>query len=171
MTKPPSPQPLSIKVIAITYVVSGFWHILSLISIVMGGGTTVAGFLVYGWLAFFYNLIVAVMVPLSLGFGLWRLEERIRRIAAWWQGFTILYSLCARLNSEARIKFIEEIAHARGVEPAAIAPILTAMWFLGLSIGVGLSGLVLWFLIKRKSAFVKPRMAPPFDSRSGRRPE
>jgi len=42
------------------------------------------------------------------------------------------------------------------VEPSVIAPLVLRIWAVSALIGVGMSALIIWFLVKRKSAFVKP---------------
>jgi len=159
-TTPRSPRPLSIKVIAIMYVGSGVWTAISVVvgALLGGGGAAlIGGLFVFGGPAAVYNFAVLVCVPLLLGIGLWRLRETARRLAAWYQGYLIVNSLLAMANPTTRTQYVQQtIRNAGEVDPALIEPMLHTGWFMSLSISIVVSGLILWLLIKRKTAFAAP---------------
>ena len=151
MTKSPSPRPLSVKVMAIMNVLSGLFSVLSLPAVLtLGAGTTIFGGFIYGWPAFFYNLVFVVLVPITLVIGLWRLKELARRVSLIYVVYGVVNTLLFSLNPARRSEFIEQMAHAN-LPPTVITVSILG----GCLLSVLISGLFLWFLIKRKSAFGK----------------
>ena len=147
MTKPPSPRPLSIKVIASIYLLG-----------VLAGLTSrrkkhlVFGILVEGHDLMIYHLIVSLLL-LFLGTGLWQLRERARREAMIFQGLALIDT---SLNYFSNVGRILQWATQNSADPSFALVRLS----LGGLRNLALHGLMLWFLMKRKSAFVKPAKSP-----------
>ena len=144
MTKPPSPRPLSIKILAVLYLVG------VPVSILMGSLAKpgiIFGITVHGWIGTLSNLCL-VGLSLYLGFGLWRLQEMARKIAIWWQVYALanlwlyLFLFLAQLDTSA----VNENTR-RGMTSALTGSTISAVT-------------ITWFLIKRKSAFTKSLRLP-----------
>ena len=143
MTKPPSPRPLSIKVIAILYAFS----ILAQLKLLEDPQKFFFFFsYIHGLPAQLYFL-VRIFVFLFLAIGLWRLNNTARLIAIWHCSYESLNSISSVL-----IPIGYGILTGKRVDATGwgffIIPMRVA-W-------AGFYGLILRFLITRKSAFVKP---------------
>ena len=155
MTKPPSPRPLSVKVIAITSILLAILEVLGNTGLltwwfdVCSHYVSFLGTEMVGWLRLAFH-VVDVLLNLYIGLGLWRFSELARKVAIGYLSVLLLSVL-----------FFFGIAFWI-IEPWLNMPfwirlltIRRVSWFLCLVIG-----LALWFLIKHKSAFVKPAKSP-----------
>ena len=138
MTKPPSPRPLGIKLIVFLYYFTTATCLASL-------GND-----------FLFNLFEGLMF-LVLGFGLWHLGELSRRVTIGFELFNIAHTIFAWLEclnpSQASIEFFRQSLSIKS--SADLAPMLKIYLVLLTSL-IFMKCLIIWFLIKRKSAFVKP---------------
>ena len=159
MTKPPSPRPLSVKVIAILLLASGVGGLIAktvqILAILVQEKPyteieSVFGILISGWPAAFVSLLV-FLVTLVLGIGLWHRKELVRRVAIGWYAYCIFNSFLELFSPAIRAFYLQNldisVATFRIVVSLAILTILRLI--------------VIWFLIKRKSAFVKPMISSP----------
>ena len=146
MVKLPSPRPLSIKIIAITYIVGSLASIFSPQSPVVFFGIYTSG-----WLALCQNLLYG-LVGFYVGFGLWRLREIARRVSIGWTLWGLPNMVLALVIPSTRVKLAEEMGSQGVFDPSATI-LIAIVSYIGMSI---LLGIQLWFLIKRKQAFVKP---------------
>ena len=149
MTKPPSPRPLSIKVIAIIYGLTALFQLSD-----VGSDVAVVGIFLSGGSAVLMNILYSVL-QLWLRFGVWKLWDIARRIAIGWQLYGLVFQVWW-LSSEHMQKLVadmRDIWRPAGIEPSVVQAIYTATFSVGIVIVFGL--IVIWFLIKRKSAFVK----------------
>ena len=159
MTKSRLPQPLSIKVISAIYLIGSVATFQGL-----PHATIVLGFPVSGIFAFLKHLAWAVLL-LGLAIGLWRLHETARRVAILYECYnftelwllTWLVSLMTGSSSTSTVvkDFIaKDLPPAIGSSPDAerLVVILGAIFgFMMIPITLA----IIWFLVKRKSAFVK----------------
>ncbi len=131
--------PLSIKVIASLFLISSL--IVPWVSYVLKG-TIALGVYISGWLAVLYTLLSTVLL-LYAGVGLWRLQEKSRLIAIGWLCWGGLNCLLLLLISPLSVML------QSGAVPRS--------WQVGVNLlGSLLSFAVqLWFLIRRKQAFIK----------------
>lgn len=129
MTKTPSPRPLSIKVIAALFAAAAISFLFSLQAPALFFGTFILG------PTALVNNIVMVLLEAYLAINLWKLHERARRIAIGVDCYWALNTVLAVIKywTVADSAFMGYCI----VQLAIIAP-------------------ALWFLIKRKSAFVRP---------------
>ena len=144
-----SPRPLSIKLIAILHLITplGFFSRPS--------EAIIFGIYITGQLAFFYTLLLDVSMFL-VGLGLWRLRERARQIAIGLLLWGLLNVVLHFFVPATRTK-MEVVAKQQGLDPAMVGPL-----FIGTLVGTAIFiSLQLWFLMNRKSAFVKPTTLPP----------
>ena len=147
MPNPPSPRPLSIKVITTVWLLEGITGLLVLgyaflIAGIPVGINYVFGVKVAGDFVFVYNIVLSLLV-LYLAFGLWRLQNTTRLLGVVWQSYMALNSLLSL-----RAKVLEEAE--RATMAASLTPVV-----LGTIVAFVLHCLVIWFLITRKAAFGK----------------
>ena len=150
MTKPPSPRPLSIKVIAIWYMLVSLPAFFFLQT-----SNSFFGLLLTGTSVIPYNLCMALLY-LVAGIGLWKLWEPARRTAIYLQCYYALNIWLAYANPSYRDFMAQNIiARSPNIPQSSIVSFLPFfIAFAGL-LKTARTGIVLWFLIKRKSAFVK----------------
>jgi len=147
MTKPPSPRPLSIKVIAIIFGVTAAVQLIDVRSDI-----AVIGVVLSGTVAMVVNALQSLL-QLWLMVGLWKLREIARRVGIWYSVYGVAVTMWWL---ESILDDMSEIWRPTGIDPSFVRVGLTASIFCMLM----LSLLIPWFLIKRKSAFVKPKTAP-----------
>ena len=162
MTKPPSPRPLSVKIISITdvvlsplYIVVGLFGIKSLRYLLADLGVRETDSLVFGLsmlLVYAYNLFFLGVVGPSLGIGLWRMSERVRWAAIVYHAYWILSYLLAYYFSRVPVYVLP--AWGRNAHQQQ----LRSLTIVAIPVLVHLAAL--WFLIVRRAAFGKPRTTP-----------
>ncbi len=156
MTKPPSRTPLSIKIISTLYLWGSLAELRGL-----SHSAIVFGFIVSGTPAFSKHLLSALLL-LGLAIGLWRLHEATRRISIFYECYNlletwILMPLLVSKGSSSTFLLKDIIAKdmprlARNPAAEKLIIILSAVFGFAMSI---ITLVIIWFLIKRKSAFVK----------------
>ena len=147
MTKPPSPRPLSIKVIAILFVLSGtqyVYHLYQHYTLKLEHLALVLGVTVSGQVALYLDFLL-MFLSFYIGFGLWRLSEFARKVAV---GVTVYVILTI---------MIWLVQHTAGKSAVPVEVYGGVIWLVS---SVCYSMVVIWFLIKQKSAFVKPAKSP-----------
>lgn len=154
MTKPPSPRPLSVKVLSIGYFVGAVAGVGRVISVIQYGDIFIFGFLLPPNLLRLHDLPL-ILLGFYLGIGLWRLKEMARRIAI---GYTC-FGLLDRIVAVANLSY-EHMVMKESLPQGLYSFVVTGMFFGSYAAEVAILGIILYFLIKRKSAFVKPS-APP----------
>ncbi len=97
------PRPLSIKLIAIWYLLGVFGPIFS-----SQHGACFLGFYISGWIGHFLNLLMAPL-EIYLGIGLWRLNETTRRVAICFESYTVLTLLLAAIIPSSRNVFMAKV--------------------------------------------------------------
>ena len=155
MSKPPSPRPLSITLIALLFGFTG----LQFFGKVGAKTFDILWFtLPEGVVPLFAFTMVALCFYAAIG--LWYLKESARRLGIAISSFLLLRQIYFDLMIDWSSKIKESaviVENAAGQEVAA--PLAMAMLFLA-SISFYMPDiLVIFFLIKRKSAFVRP--TPP----------
>jgi len=144
MTKPPSPRPLSIKVI------SGYFLLLCILEIPLDIGDLYTAsplvFDIHGLAALTINAF-EVIILLYLGFSIWYLSNAARLIAICYSVYMALDSLIFFSKTYIRIPFMDPSPSST---LAGFVVLLITAFYLIMSVAC------IWFLIKRKSAFVKP---------------
>ena len=151
MTKPPSPRPLSIKVITSWYLLL----ILTKIAIWQDwqGDIAIFNFYFSGYLAILVNVSLIVLWAWIV-IGLWGLWDIARRVAIGFGVYELINIIAAFVHPVTRLL---AIAHIRGQNLAApneVSPEMVGN-ILALLVRIISAGVMIWFLIKRKSAFVK----------------
>lgn len=138
MTKPPSPRPLSIKIIAIFYLVfGGFVALLNLLLLpVVFTPPEVWEELGRQPAPFRLGVLIWAVVHLVVGIGLWRLHRVTWYAALAMEGLRVATMLLLR--------------------PLQGATYHDPGFLLGSILGFAWAGFAIWFLIKHKSAFVTP---------------
>ena len=111
--------------------------------------TWVFGIVVSGVAAASCDLLIAT-VELWLGVGLWRLYELARRVAIGLACYTMVLVLLDFLNHDS-----QRSADLAKLSPGAAHMISLGAMIFRVTIMIFMS-IEIWFLIKRKSAFVKP---------------
>jgi len=152
MTKPPSPRPLSVKVIVIHFGIS----IPALLPALASGQSFVLGQVIVGPVAYLLNLAILIIVA-SITVWLWRLNELARRVAIGWLLFGALNSLLISVSPTFRQMFVESLAQggAGNLDPSVIDSMITTM-IVGINVfSIATCAVVILFLIKRKAAFGK----------------
>jgi hypothetical protein len=164
MTKSPLPRPLSVKVIATTYLFSALGLLIVPLIVEqlfdMSHDVLVLGFRISGSMATAYSLVIPALY-LFLSIGLWCLLKIARRIAIGFELYGLLNQWMISLSPSSRSYFMDQLSQQ-------LAP--------GSSVGLGaleipvflisnlpstvLAGIIIWCLIKRKAAFVKPAATP-----------
>jgi hypothetical protein len=147
MPKPPSLRPLSIKVIATSYGVSAISALYFLLTGIYASQPFTS----------FHALLVA-MLMLGLAFGLWQLSQLARRIAIGWQCYVLVTFLVSIINPTVWRTFTEPRTSevALGIDPATSRALSLAALAGRFITTVVWGAVVIFFLTKRKSAFVKP---------------
>ena len=150
MTNHPSPRPLSIKVIAILFVLSS----LTFMTGIPATSTLILGFYVSGWIAFVYHLCL-IILGLVIGLGVWRLHETARRLAIADSTYFVIQNILTIIIPTTRMMYVYHLMTENGLGA------LKASLRFGANqlVRCMLYALVIWFLIKRKSSFVNPRQA------------
>jgi hypothetical protein len=122
------------------------WSLVTLVGMLSPQRRAFAfGFSLSGPLAVFYGLM-EIVLRLYLGYGLWRLRETARRLAIGYGAYTLLSSLLAFFNPSKPSLFVATLH-----EPSTLILLLPFMLLSYVPPSV-----VIWFLIKRRSAFGKP---------------
>ncbi len=149
MTKPkPSPRPLSIKVITIDYLYRFVFQIFTLpIS------KAVFGFVLSGTPTLCANIFLSLLY-LYFSLALWRLNDRTRRFAIGYECYNILNGWAALANPSQRFA-IEKVWNQQGLTLSSTTASTFVFVFLAVTIPI-IPCVIIWFLIKRKAAFVKP---------------
>ncbi len=172
MTKPPSPRPLSVKVISIIYLVTGpfyIWCSLSIIPVLkewtdlfLSPHQRIALSSLYGLISCVYILFALGVLGPILGIGLWRLKETARRVAI---GYQVLWMLnyviasCSFLAVNSAILLV-----LRSGRPSWTRDIVAWLFCLAVWVTPLLFNLrILQFLIKHKSAFGNSRTPSPLQ--------
>jgi len=141
-----NPKPLSIKVIAI-------FHLMAVFAFLdLQRPSEVLGLYLTGLSAICYSLFL-IALGVYVSFGLWNLAESVRKVAIGWQVFTVLNRFASILVPSARARYLEETASI-GFINLQVDILLDFLLF------IISTGLIIGFLIKRKSAFVKPKEPP-----------
>ena len=148
MTKPPSPRPLSIKVIS-TFLIG--WGIYSFIRYPYYAEVVHISDTQREWVTLFQVGSLSLLL-ISLGLGLWHLREFARRAAIGFACMVALYRFAETFSPETRT-MLAEMARRMEVNDASIITIVLVFYPLFTLL---IWGPIIWFLIKRKSAFVKP---------------
>ncbi len=156
MTKPPSPRPLSIKIIALIYVFGALGEFGALKS-----DSILLGFLVSGTIALVWHLVLGVLLVI-LAIGLWRLLEPVRRAAIGYELYNLLsFASMGIFNRESTIETqIQELFSQLGATTAGEKTLVMVAFGIGGTLMFLITVGILWFLVKRKSAFVKPATSP-----------
>ena len=152
MTKPPSPRPLSIKVIAIFFLTT---IPAGLFPIWLNEGAFL-GFPVHGPLLVLITLST-MGLQLFVGIGVWRLKDIARKVAIWLQIFIVtnlwLYTFSPSFQ-EAAQSTADKYAALLGIAAVQVDTSIRVLLTSAIQ-GSILPILILYFLIKRKSAFAK----------------
>lgn len=150
MTEPSSPRPLSIKVIAAWMVVSSLYRFL----LQFFGPVSVSEwwFLSIRGLPAFVMSLLWNALAVSLGIGLWRLWNSARKITIGFIVFNLVSATAFRFSQTYQEALMK---HAGSYNPLLIPAAL----LLAAAIQFPVVGLAVWFLIKRKAAFVKPSLS------------
>ena len=100
------------------------------------------------------RVLVVALLMLSLAFGLWRLSGFALRIAIGWQCYVVVAFLVSLMSPTVwrMIALTEPRASSQALYLVALAASVVAKVVWG--------AVIIWFLIKRKSAFVKPATPP-----------
>ncbi len=85
-TKPPSPRPLSIKLLSVLYITGAP---VGLLTGILTNQGIFFGVLTSGWPGVLINFCIAGL-SLYLGLGLWRLRETARKITIWFQIYNLV---------------------------------------------------------------------------------
>jgi len=149
MSKSPSPRPLSIKVIAIFYGL----NIPAMIITVFSEQSTILGQFIYGPVTYLVNLVVLLIIA-SIAIGLWRLNELTRRVTIAWLLYGVLNSFLLSINPVYHEIFTEAFAQAN-LDPSLIDSMTTTSAVIINVVSLIFSSVIIGFLIKRKSAFIK----------------
>ncbi len=133
----------------------------SVLTTVLAKQGVIFGVTVHGWVGMLSGVCVAGLV-LYLGFGLWCLQEMARKIAIWLNVYTLgnlwLYIFTPGAQEVAKAT-AERTAAWMGTSAAGQLS-TSPIGMLPTAIGGTISAvLYIWFLIKRKSAFVKPKIS------------
>ena len=131
MSKAPSPRPLSVKVIIGWYV---FMFILDL-STMVEGLAPLSALGVRGFASTLFGVFTLVL-GCYLIVGVWRLWELARKVAIGYACFLLLAKGAIIAVAGGHVAYIGAVA-----------------------VGCAAQIFILWFLVKRKSAFVKPAQA------------
>jgi len=150
MTKAPSPRPLSIKIIAAWLVVPSLCR-----SILQFFGPVSAHewwFLSIRGLPAFAMSLLWNAVAIVLGTGLWHLRDSARKVTIGFIVFNLVSITVFRFSQTYQEAFMK---HAGSNDPwlVPVGMVLAA------AIQFPMVGLVVWFLIKRKAAFVKSSLS------------
>ena len=148
MTKPPLPRPLSIKVIAILFISGAVLNSLEIVTR-STRGDLILGFFISGRVAVLYFTAITVLVLLT-GIGLWRLNELARRVAIGWESYTLVNFLLTSIILDMRTKVVPA-----PLPEADSARVMFFVLIVLLPLFIIRYSLILYFLIKRKSAFSK----------------
>ena len=150
MTKPPSPRPLSIKIIAAWLVVSSLCRLL----LQLFGPVSASEwwFLSIRGLPAFVMSVFWNALAVSLGIGLWRLWNWARKATIGFIAFNLVTATAFRFSQTYQEALMK---HAGSNDPwlVPVGMVLAA------AIQFPMVGLVVWFLIKRKAAFVKSSLS------------
>ena len=152
MKKSLSPRPLSIKVLAIEHFISVPATILLLVLFKDAG--VIFGVTIHGWVTVLFTLCYAGLA-LYLGFGLWKLQERARKIAIWYWVYALVNIWLYTFNPATQIEVTKVVRGVLGTPSTGqldTSPLRTLPNAIGVTITSILS---IWFLIKRKSAFIQ----------------
>lgn len=147
MTKPSSLRPLSVKVIV-------WWYLLSVLLKIPNLQGEIAVFNVHlsGSATIFFGVFLMVLFA-WLAFGLWHLQELARRVAIGFESYELLNLALSFTHPVTRALAIDFIRQQQS--PEAIGEICALFGRIVIAIAV------IWFLIKRKTAFVKPTTTSP----------
>ncbi|GEM_PF-2629736 len=155
MPKPPSPRSLSVKVIALLFILGGISTAFSLFS--TAADFSVLGvFGISGWVAQLHHVLRPILI-LAIGVGLWCLRELARRVAI---GFMVLLTLRPILLIITAPGNVRVDTNALNLLGDAAETFVRLTYMLTGAIHVILIGVVIIFLIKRKSAFAKTPTTP-----------
>ena len=155
MPKPPSPRPLSIKVISIISLSFGGLLFLGAALELFSPTQTVLnipeshlirlGFRIPTQVVLLLNFLHSVLL-LYLGIALWRLQELARKLSIGCAGLSMLNSV---LNSIYRL--------TTAPTDSAGEPTMVFVHVLGLGMDALINGSIICFLLKRKAAFQRPK--------------
>lgn len=150
MTKPPSPRPLSIKLIAVRY----FFMTLRGVAYIRPHAAILI-FSVHGSPAYLWRLVeVSLLCYLSIG--IWRLRPMARRMGMLVEAYYVLQLLLMNSVMSVKSRLVENLMQD------AMSPQTASTALLSQSAAYAVaSGLVIWFLIKRKAAFGKRAATTP----------
>ena len=156
MTKPPSPRPLSIKVISGVYLFGSVAAFLSL-----HHTASLFGLVISGRTAFLQNRILALLL-LGLAIGLWRLHETARRISILYECYNLLETWVLMplffnpqsSSSVIRDFIVKDLPQGASGNPTSMRLVLMIGAVCGFAMCI-ITPTIIWFLVKRKSAFVK----------------
>ena len=159
---PPASRPLSIKIISIIYLVMPIAYFLSVLLHLFptfpSPRVTVFGFLSLSGASALCAGILQALVYLYLSVGLWGLQNNIRRLAIGYECYHLLNAWMgaglAFVIPSLRDAFTQSLEQKGITNPSSTEVVLDSL--LALVVVSIFSGTILWFLFKRKSAFVKP---------------
>lgn len=163
MTKPPSPRPLSIKIIIVYFTVITATGTLGLLLwIIAPDGIRSITPANVPHLGFALSIDTArlfscIFIPLHgyAVFGLWKLRAQARQLAIGLTIYALMNAILCTLSPITR-ELTTATYQSAGTPPLVV-------WFLNARLlSISSSIVIIWFLIKRKSAFVKP--APPVQT-------
>ena len=150
MPKPPSPRPLSIKVIGISSVSLAILEVVGKTGLLTWWFDSCSHYVSFigtealGWLHLIFQVIDGIL-SLYIGVGLWGLSELARKVAI---GYLSVLLLSVFFFFGITVWIIEPWSRIPfWMRLLTIQPV---SWFLCLAIGVAL-----WFLIKRKMPLLK----------------
>ena len=150
MTKLPSPRPLSLTLIALLCLLEGVVALLAAQEELLVFGFTTSGRAV---------LVARAMLVLLWAYtahGLWRLREPVRRFAVGFFTYDVL-NMFITIGVPARWEAFRQSWQIPPVFDAATVESLVraGFFFMGL-----LDLIIVWFLLRQKSAFIHPTSLP-----------
>ncbi len=145
MTDTAPKRPLSITIISILFIVGSLGNIFTLGKLKFP--ISILGIYIFGWFSYLYTGLISV-ASFFTGVGLWRLHERARRIAIGLRSWEMLNIILVYTIPASRAK-LSELLVQKGFSPLDANSVIGGL--IGGIMGIALQ---LWFLIKRRRAFV-----------------
>ena len=115
---------------------------------------SILGISLFGWPAALAKLLLTFL-SFDLFWGLWSLREKTRRMTIWYAWLAILSILLTAISPTTKA----QMGHAVNMPPNGVLPLMAA----GVLSAI-VQGVFVWFLIKLKSAFIKPASAQSVPS-------
>ena len=145
----PSLRPLSVSIIAWWMLVGG---VSTFIPALIAMPTFLFGVIMTGWSA---RLVYAVFAAVGtyLGWGLLKLDERARRVAIGWLGFSAAHTLHAMLFARDKLRELQGMFESSGAPPTAPLPDMMSFTLGIMTTAVVLMSVAILFLVREKGAF------------------